>query len=74
MRFDVAAAVDRADEEVTATINYTVRHHRRDPESPVTEEQLIAYCKERLAGFKAPESVGVGESIPRTATGKTLRR
>src|SRR6185437_13790117 len=40
------------------------------PESPVTEKELIAYCKERLAGFKAPTSVEFRDSIPRTATGK----
>jgi fatty-acyl-CoA synthase len=36
----------------------------------VTEHELIAYCKERLAGFKAPTSVEFREAIPRTATGK----
>ena len=40
------------------------------PEAQVTEDQLIAYCKERLAGFKAPTSVEFRDSIPRTATGK----
>jgi acyl-CoA synthetase (AMP-forming)/AMP-acid ligase II len=39
-------------------------------ESQVTEEEIIAYCKERLAGFKTPTSVEFRESIPRTATGK----
>jgi acyl-CoA synthetase (AMP-forming)/AMP-acid ligase II len=36
----------------------------------VTEQELIAHCKERLAGFKAPTSVEFREAIPRTATGK----
>ncbi|WP_416974148.1 AMP-binding protein [Streptomyces sp. 4F14] len=36
----------------------------------VSEAEIIAYCKERLAGFKAPTSVEFRESIPRTATGK----
>jgi fatty-acyl-CoA synthase len=36
----------------------------------VTEDEIIAYCKERLAGFKAPTSVEFREAIPRTATGK----
>ncbi|MGH3549155.1 MAG: AMP-binding protein [Pseudonocardiaceae bacterium] len=36
----------------------------------VTEQELIAYCKERLAGYKAPTSVEFREAIPRTATGK----
>lgn len=36
----------------------------------VTERELIAYCKERLARYKAPTSVEFREVIPRTATGK----
>jgi fatty-acyl-CoA synthase len=36
----------------------------------VTEAEIIAHCKERLAGFKAPTSVEFRDSIPRTATGK----
>ncbi|HEY3261978.1 MAG TPA: AMP-binding protein, partial [Pseudonocardiaceae bacterium] len=36
----------------------------------VTEAELIAHCKQRLAGYKAPTSVEFRDSIPRTATGK----
>jgi fatty-acyl-CoA synthase len=36
----------------------------------VAEQEIIAHCKERLAGFKAPTSVEFRDSIPRTATGK----
>jgi fatty-acyl-CoA synthase len=35
-----------------------------------SEVELIAHCKQRLAGFKAPTSVEFREAIPRTATGK----
>jgi len=35
-----------------------------------TEADLIAHCKERLAGYKAPTSVEFRDAIPRTATGK----
>jgi acyl-CoA synthetase (AMP-forming)/AMP-acid ligase II len=34
------------------------------------EGEIIAHCKERMAGYKAPTSVEFRESIPRTATGK----
>jgi acyl-CoA synthetase (AMP-forming)/AMP-acid ligase II len=40
------------------------------PGESVTEAELIAHCKERLAGFKAPTSVEFRTEIPRTATGK----
>jgi acyl-CoA synthetase (AMP-forming)/AMP-acid ligase II len=36
----------------------------------IAEQEIIAHCKERLAGFKAPTSVEFRNSIPRTATGK----
>ena len=35
-----------------------------------TEAELIAHCKARLAGYKAPTSVEIRQEIPRTATGK----
>jgi acyl-CoA synthetase (AMP-forming)/AMP-acid ligase II len=38
--------------------------------SAVDEAGLIAHCKQRLAGYKAPTSVEFRDSIPRTATGK----
>jgi acyl-CoA synthetase (AMP-forming)/AMP-acid ligase II len=38
--------------------------------SSVDEAGLIAHCKQRLAGYKAPTSVEFRDSIPRTATGK----
>ncbi len=37
---------------------------------PETEAALIAWCKERLAGYKAPTSVEFREELARTATGK----
>ena len=36
----------------------------------VTEAEVIAWCKERLAGYKAPTTVEVREELARTATGK----
>ncbi|HEU5036535.1 MAG TPA: long-chain-fatty-acid--CoA ligase [Nocardioides sp.] len=36
----------------------------------VTEQELIAWCKERAAGYKAPTSVEFREELARTATGK----
>ncbi|GGW25824.1 AMP-binding protein [Streptomyces xantholiticus] len=39
-------------------------------EAEVSEAEIIAYCKERMAGYKAPTSVEFRDVIPRTATGK----
>ncbi|RZS43259.1 acyl-CoA synthetase (AMP-forming)/AMP-acid ligase II [Herbihabitans rhizosphaerae] len=38
-----------------------------------TEQEIIAHCKERLAGYKAPTSVEFRTEIPRTATGKVQK-
>jgi acyl-CoA synthetase (AMP-forming)/AMP-acid ligase II len=37
-------------------------------------EQIIAWCRERLANFKAPRSVIFVDQLPRSASGKVLRR
>ncbi|WP_455448352.1 o-succinylbenzoate--CoA ligase [Natrinema thermotolerans] len=34
---------------------------------------LLAHCDERLAGFKRPKTVGVADSLPRTASGTVDR-
>jgi acyl-CoA synthetase (AMP-forming)/AMP-acid ligase II len=41
---------------------------------PVSEADLLAYCKERLADFKRPKQIHITDTIPRTATGKIQRR
>jgi acyl-CoA synthetase (AMP-forming)/AMP-acid ligase II len=40
----------------------------------VTDEEVIAWCRERLAHFKCPRSVEFTASFPRTTTGKVLKR
>jgi fatty-acyl-CoA synthase len=35
----------------------------------VTEQDIIAFCRERLAGFKCPRKVVFGP-LPKTSTGK----
>jgi fatty-acyl-CoA synthase len=39
----------------------------------LTEADVIAHCKARLAGYKAPTSVDFRDAIPRTATGKVQK-
>ncbi len=43
-------------------------------EHPVTEPELIAFCEERLAAYKYPRQVEILDELPKTATGKLLRR
>ncbi|MRS04952.1 long-chain fatty acid--CoA ligase, partial [bacterium] len=39
-----------------------------------TEEELIKYCASRLAKFKVPKIIEIREDLPKSATGKILRR
>ena len=41
---------------------------------PVTPDELIAFCKERMAAYKYPRQVEFLDEIPKTVTGKLLRR
>lgn len=43
------------------------------PKSPVSEEDLIAWCRERMAGFKAPRSIEFLDELPLNATGKVMK-
>ncbi len=44
------------------------------PGAEVTEEELIGHCRERMAAYKYPRSVVLLEELPKTVTGKILRR
>jgi long-chain acyl-CoA synthetase len=39
-----------------------------------TEEEILVFCKERLASYKTPKSVEFREDLPKSAVGKLLRR
>jgi long-chain acyl-CoA synthetase len=40
----------------------------------LTEQELIQFCRERLAGYKVPKSVEFRAELPHTSVGKVLRR
>jgi long-chain acyl-CoA synthetase len=46
----------------------------RKPDATVTEEELIAWSKEQMAGYKYPRTVAFVDTLPMTATGKLLKR
>ena len=45
-----------------------------DPARPPAEADLIAYCRERLAGYKCPRTVEIVDTVGRTAMGKVNKR
>jgi long-chain acyl-CoA synthetase len=54
-------------EEVKAVVAFK-------PGQSATEQEIIDYCKERLAAYKYPRSVEIRDTLPKTATGKILKR
>jgi long-chain acyl-CoA synthetase len=40
----------------------------------VQPDELISFCKERMAAYKYPRQVEIVDEIPKTVTGKVLRR
>jgi len=40
----------------------------------MTEEELVRYCKEKLAAYKVPKSVEFVDELPLSTVGKVLRR
>ncbi|HQT61547.1 MAG TPA: AMP-binding protein [Acidiphilium sp.] len=44
------------------------------PGTQVTQEEIVAFCKERMAAYKYPRLVEIIDDLPKTVTGKILRR
>ncbi|HTR68303.1 MAG TPA: long-chain-fatty-acid--CoA ligase [Terriglobales bacterium] len=44
------------------------------PGSEASEEEVIQFCRSRLAHYKCPHSVEFVESLPKSGTGKVLKR
>jgi acyl-CoA synthetase (AMP-forming)/AMP-acid ligase II len=40
----------------------------------VTPEELIAFARDRIAGYKVPKSVDFIEALPRNPSGKILKK
>ena len=46
----------------------------RKSDSEVTEEEILAFCKEHLAPYKTPKAVEFRDELPKSTVGKLLRR
>ena len=44
------------------------------PDAVVTADELVAHCQDRIAAYKYPRSVEIIDELPKTVTGKILRR
>lgn len=65
-----AAAVGMPDEKSGEIVKlFVVRS-----DSAVTEEDIINFCRENLAGYKVPKQIEFRDELPKTNVGKILRR
>lgn len=66
-----AGVVGIPDEEWGETVGLAVVFR---PGVSLSADDVLAFCAERLPGYKRPERVLLLEALPRTSTGKLLRR
>jgi len=66
-----AAVVGVPDEYRGETVKAFVSLHRGET---VTEPELIEYCRAQMAAYKYPRSIEFTDELPKTTTGKILRR
>jgi long-chain acyl-CoA synthetase len=45
---------------------------KNNPE--LTKEEIVAYCRENLTGYKRPKEIEFRDELPKTNVGKILRR
>jgi long-chain acyl-CoA synthetase len=65
-----AAVVGRPDERLGEEV---VAYVSAKPSAQVVPDELIVFCRERLAAYKYPREVHVLDDLPKNATGKILK-
>ena len=46
----------------------------KKPGAALTEEDVVKFCRSKLAAYKVPKSVEFRDSLPKTLVGKILRK
>ena len=60
---------DEWGEEVKGVVEYVA-----DEPPPELEQELIEFCRARLARFKCPQSIDIVDKLPRSDNGKLYKR
>jgi long-chain acyl-CoA synthetase len=61
-------------EEMGEVVHGVVQLRAGFTPGPEMEQELVAYCLERLSAFKCPRHLDFADELPRLPTGKLLRR
>ena len=69
-----AAVIGVPDERWGETVKAIVVRVAADVSDEALAEDIIRFCRERLAHFKCPTSVDFVETLPRNPSGKILKR
>ena len=62
------------DPEMGEQVKAVVQLQDHAKAGPALEAELIAYCRQSLSGVKCPRSIDFQETLPRTPTGKLVKR
>ena len=70
------AAVKKIDDDqaVKELEEYLSKNAKRAPAGEKTEDDVAAYCKEQLTGYKRPKHIEFREDLPMSNVGKILRK
>ena len=55
-------------------VAFVVAHHEHPLDAAALVDAVRAHCAQRLGRFKRPDDIRVIETLPRSPTGKLLRR
>ncbi|MBW2632823.1 MAG: hypothetical protein JRE14_01610 [Deltaproteobacteria bacterium] len=65
------AVVGKADKELQETVAAFIVPAK---DATVTDEMIQSFCRDQLADYKIPTTIIILDEIPRTPTGKILKR